>query len=66
MIQHIQESCKVSFIKGSLIILFEDNVVYIAQIKGGYIKETFLSSFSHSLISILFYNLHFFHLFFIL
>ena len=38
MIQHIQESCGFSFIKGDPTILFEDNVACIAQITGGYIK----------------------------
>ena len=38
MIQHIQESCGLSFIKGDPTILFEDNVACIAQIIGGYIK----------------------------
>ena len=38
MIQHIRESCGLSFIKGDPIILFEDNVACIAQITGGYIK----------------------------
>ena len=38
MIQHIQESCGLSFIKGDPTILFEDNVAYIAQITEGYIK----------------------------
>ena len=35
MIQHIQESCGLSFIKDSPKKLFEDNVTCIAQIKGG-------------------------------
>ena len=38
MIQHIQESCRLSSIKGDPTILFEDNVACIAQIIGGYIK----------------------------
>ena len=38
MIQHIQESCGLSFIKGDPTILFEDNVACIAQITEGYIK----------------------------
>ena len=38
MIQHIQESCGLSSIKGDPTILFEDNVACIAQIIGGYIK----------------------------
>ena len=38
MIQHIQESCGLLFIKDSPTALFEDNLVDIAQIKGDYIK----------------------------
>ena len=38
MIQHIQESCELLFIKDNSTTLFEDNVACIAQIKGGYIK----------------------------
>ena len=38
MIQHIQESCGFSFIKGDPTILFEDNVACIAHIKEWYIK----------------------------
>ena len=38
MIQHIQESCGLSSIKGDPTILFEDNAACIAQITGGYIK----------------------------
>ena len=38
MIQHIQESYGLLFIKDNPITLFEDNVAYIAQIKGDYIK----------------------------
>ena len=38
MIQHIQESCRLPFIKDNPTTLFEDNVACIAQIKGGYIK----------------------------
>ena len=38
MIQHIRESCGLSSIKNNSIVLFEDNVACIAQIKGGYIK----------------------------
>ena len=38
MIQHLQESCKLPFIKDNLITLFEDNATCIAQVKGGYIK----------------------------
>ena len=39
MIQHIWESYGLSSIKGNPIILFEDNIAYIAQIKKGYIKR---------------------------
>ena len=39
MIQHISESYGLSSIKGNPIILFEDNIAYIAQIKKGYIKR---------------------------
>ena len=39
MIQHIQESSRLPFIKGNLTKLFEDNVTCIAQIKGSYNKE---------------------------
>ena len=39
MIQHIQESCGLSSIKGDPTILFEENVACIAQITGGYIKR---------------------------
>ena len=38
MIQHIRESCRLSFIKGDPTILFEDNSACIAQIIWGYIK----------------------------
>ena len=38
MIQHIRESCGLSFIKNNPTVLYEDNVACIAQIKGGYIK----------------------------
>ena len=38
MIQHIKESCGLSSIKNNPTILYEDNVVCIAQMKGGYIK----------------------------
>ena len=38
MIQHIQESCELSSIKGDPTILFEDNVACIVQIKEWYIK----------------------------
>ena len=38
MIQHIQKSCGLSYIKGDPTILFEDNVTCVAQIKNGYIK----------------------------
>ena len=39
MIQHIQESCGLSYIKSDLTILFEDNVACTAQIIGGHIKR---------------------------
>ena len=39
MIQHIQESCELSSIKGDSIILFEDNVACIVQITEDYIKR---------------------------
>ena len=38
MIQHIRESCGLSSITNNPIVLYEDKVVCIAQIKGGYIK----------------------------
>ena len=38
MIQHIRESCGLSFIKNNPTVLYEDNAACIAQIKGGYIK----------------------------
>ena len=38
MIQRIQESCGLPFIKVNLTTLFEDNYACIAHIKGGYIK----------------------------
>ena len=38
MIQHIQESCGLSSIKGDPIILFENNIACIAQIIEDYIK----------------------------
>ena len=46
MIQHIWESYGLSSIKGNPIILFEDNIAYIAQIKGGYIKRDRTKKFS--------------------
>ena len=39
MIQHIQETCGLSSIRGNATVLLEDNVVCIAQIKGGSIKS---------------------------
>ena len=39
MIQLIQELCGLPSIKASLTTLFENNVVCIAHIKGGYIKR---------------------------
>jgi hypothetical protein len=38
VIQYIQEKCRLSSIKGSPTILYEDNVACIPQIRGGYIK----------------------------
>ena len=38
MIQHVRESCGLSSIKNNPTVLYEDNAVCIAQIKGGYIK----------------------------
>jgi hypothetical protein len=38
VIQHIQEKCGLSSIKGSPTILYEDNAACITQIRGGYIK----------------------------
>ena len=38
MIQHIRKSCGLSSIKNKPIVLYEDNVACIAQVKGGYIK----------------------------
>ena len=38
MIQYIQETCGLPYIRGNAIKLLEDNVVCIAQIKGGFIK----------------------------
>ena len=39
MIQHIQESCELPFIKENPTTLFEDNATSIAQIKGDRIKH---------------------------
>ena len=38
VIQHIQETCGLPSIRGNATKLHEDNVVCIAQIKGGFIK----------------------------
>ena len=38
MIKHIRKSCRLSSIKNKPTILYEDNVVCIAQVKGGSIK----------------------------
>ena len=46
MIQHTWKSYGLFSIQGNLIILFEDNVAYIAQIKGGYIKRDRTKNFS--------------------
>ena len=39
MIQHIQETCGLHFIRGNATILHEDNTTCIAQIKGEFIKS---------------------------
>ena len=39
MIQHIQESCGLPFIKDNQTTLFEDHAACITQMKGGYIKR---------------------------
>ena len=36
--QHIRETCNLSFNKESPTVLYEDNAACIAQLKGGYIK----------------------------
>ena len=38
MIQHIRKSCGLFYIKNKPTVLYEDNVAYIVQVKGGYIK----------------------------
>ena len=38
MIQHIQETCGLPFIRGNATVLHEDNTTCIAQIKGEFIK----------------------------
>ena len=38
MIQHIRKSCGLLSIKNIPTVLYEDNVAYIVQVKGGYIK----------------------------
>jgi hypothetical protein len=38
MIQHIQETCVLSSIRGAPSILYEDKTFCIAQLRGGYIK----------------------------
>ena len=38
MTHHIKKTCGLSFNKNLLTLLFEDNIAFIAQIKGGYIK----------------------------
>ena len=38
MIQHVRKSCGLSSIKNKPTVLYEDNVVCITQVKGGYIK----------------------------
>ena len=46
MIQHIQESCRLPFIKNSSTTLFDDNAACIAQIKGYYIKGNIIKHIS--------------------
>ena len=38
LIQHINETCGLSFIKECPTVIYEDNTACIAQVKGGYIK----------------------------
>jgi hypothetical protein len=38
MTQYIRRTCGLSFSRGTLTILYEDNIAYITQLKGGYIK----------------------------
>jgi len=38
MTQYIYRTCGLSFSKGTLTILYEDNIAYVTQLKGGYIK----------------------------
>ena len=37
MIQHIQESCGLPFIKNKPTVLYKDNAECLSQVKGGYI-----------------------------
>ena len=39
VIQHIQETCGLPFIRGNVTKLYEDNVACIAQIKRGSVKD---------------------------
>lgn len=39
IIHHIQDTCKLSSIKGKTIILYNDNDAYIVQVKIGCIKN---------------------------
>ena len=36
---HIQNTCNMPPVTNSLTMIFEDNVTYVAQVRGGYIKE---------------------------
>ena len=45
MVQHIQESCVIPFIKDNPTTLFEDNAACIAQIKGNRAKHISLKFF---------------------
>ncbi|GAV75933.1 hypothetical protein CFOL_v3_19409 [Cephalotus follicularis] len=38
MIQHIQESCRLSSIRNNPTVIYEDNAACITQFRGGYIK----------------------------
>ena len=38
MIQHIQQTCGLPSIRGNATVLYKDNTVCMAQIKGGFIK----------------------------
>ena len=47
MIQHIQETCGLTSIRGNATVLHEDNVACIAQIKGRFIKGDKTKHISH-------------------